>query len=88
MELCFWISVGTLYFCPQSLQQKVKFLKKQFPGINGVKETIIVPHYSDSQDKWMIRKQFKKQEAPSALIHFKGNNHWVFTCQGSEGKEI
>ena len=36
----------------------------------------------------MIRKQFKKQEAPSAQIHFNGNNHWVFTYQGSYEKEI
>ena len=79
---------GNPVFCPQSLQQKVKFLRQQFPGINGLKETIIVPHYSDSQDKWMIRKQFKKQEVPSAQIHFNGNNHWVFNCQGSLEKEI
>lgn len=63
-------------------------LKMQFPGINGLQETTGIPHYSDSQDKWLVNKQFQKQAAPSAQIHFNGSNHWVFTCQRNEGNEV
>ena len=63
-------------------------LKKQFPNVNGLQETTNIPHYSDSQDKWLIRNQFQNQVPPWAQIHFNGNNHWVFTCQNTEGKDV
>ena len=51
------------------------------PSINGLQNTLFISTFNDETGSWVINKDWNGQSAPSAQIHFNGNNHWLLTYQ-------
>ena len=60
--------------------------KNQFTNVNGFQCTLLTPHYSKDEKRWIYSTQMKSQKAPSAQIHHDGSDHWVMSFQSKSGK--
>ena len=71
------------------INASIKIIKKFYPNINGLQNTLLIPNYDAKKKIWNYNIKFKKQPPPSVQIHYTGRSrHWVTSFQTDKDSPI
>ena len=69
--------------CCQTMNFFQSVIQSQFPCITGFQITWRVPVLENN--KWIYQHKMRSQPSPSVQIHHTGCDHWITSCQDSNG---
>ena len=64
-----------------------KLYTNQFPNMNGLQDTTLVPYFCSSSKTWNFDKTFLRQGAPCVQIHFDGSAHWTTSLRSEKDSD-